>query len=452
MSEEALAAQLGLTVTGPVAAADLERLQPWLLGVARRVPLATPPALTIDVGRLVTAGPRPLSPPKLEGQDELRIAHSAYAEHLVGRVRGAAALRAVVDASATGPLASDPTPAVVAVVGRVMSRLAKQARLPASGVSQARRLFAKPAGEVLELQAASSARASVRSTVAETLRTVASAAKRVPRLLEATDAFVVRHLHALGTASDLLAFEQVVDAAGLLSARVPRRVRRPKVQRGSENTRVADETSYPVGGYAEIASHGPLENLVSSELVYLEPEAELDLFDLRYVTGELLKFVRDEGVWNRPRRTLDLVLGSRLLDLRVKVASLPYQIAVMAQGALLVLVDRLVQWLSTEALSIRVWVEDPRGDHASDAARLSIALADPIELGVVTVRTLRAKEAPPPEEGETTRLRFDVSCEGARAVFDAQGRPTVAGADPRGLRPDVEGWARALTEVALGAL
>jgi hypothetical protein len=60
------------------------------------------------------------------------------------------------------------------------------------------------------------------------------------------------------------------------------------------NSKQTKETGeYPVGGLSEISNKGSLENLLKSELLYMDDEQEVDLFTMRYVEGELLYFKRD---------------------------------------------------------------------------------------------------------------------------------------------------------------
>ncbi len=62
--------------------------------------------------------------------------------------------------------------------------------------------------------------------------------------------------------------------------------------------------TYPTGGIAELTTRGPIENLVSSELVYLERDAPIDPFLVRFAENELLKYLRDSSVLRMMRRSV----------------------------------------------------------------------------------------------------------------------------------------------------
>jgi hypothetical protein len=62
--------------------------------------------------------------------------------------------------------------------------------------------------------------------------------------------------------------------------------------------------TYPMGGIAELATRGPIENLVPSELVWLEPEQQIDPFLVRFAENELLRYLRDSAVLHLMRHTV----------------------------------------------------------------------------------------------------------------------------------------------------
>ena len=66
--------------------------------------------------------------------------------------------------------------------------------------------------------------------------------------------------------------------------------------------------TYPTGGIAELTVSGPLENLVPSELIYLEPDEPIDPFLVRFAEGSLLKYLRDSAVHRRLRRSVGFVI------------------------------------------------------------------------------------------------------------------------------------------------
>ncbi len=86
-----------------------------------------------------------------------------------------------------------------------------------------------------------------------------------------------------------------------------------------------------MGGLTELTNRGSLENLVTSQLIYIEPGPEINVFDVRYLEGELLYYLRDEGSLRRKRRTVHLIFD---LDAAFewKSPGWDYQFAVLCQG------------------------------------------------------------------------------------------------------------------------
>ncbi len=444
MTAELYAASLALSVTAPLSERRLERAREWLRAVARQSAEVVLPMLTLDVATILIDGPKALVIPEVGPSGDLRTALAAYAEHVIGRLRGDAALGPLLDAVADTP---NRTAAVQVVVSRIGSALASEDRVMDVGV--ARRQVERPAGELVAAAFESLENPVIRDRLSAVLLSMVRAAKRRATLLRPSDAFVVRHLQALRTPSDQLAFEQVADAATALGHWVPRRVRSQRPPAGSTPTTIRDDSVYPVGGYSSLATHGPIENLVSSELVYLEPEADLDLFDLRYAASELLKYTRDESVWTRAHRRIDLVLMPSALALRVKVTDLPYQHAVMTQAAVVIATDRLLDWLSADDLEISVWVVDPNDAHRDDVARLRLRLADPVTLGVVRIDSVPTADvlsahALAPEDRIVFRGADDeTALEGLHVVVHGDGRCEFGVSNAAGLT----GWAQTLTAV-----
>src|SRR5690349_22712781 len=96
-----------------------------------------------------------------------------------------------------------------------------------------------------------------------------------------------------------------------------------------------DDAAFPQGGFSSVSNVGSLENLVTSELVYMEDDAGLDLFDMRYVEGELLYYTRDESLVVRRRRRVTFALLPGLTEARVKDAGLRWQRGVLVLGLVL---------------------------------------------------------------------------------------------------------------------
>lgn len=104
---------------------------------------------------------------------------------------------------------------------------------------------------------------------------------------------------------------------------------------------VAD--AFPAGGFDAMSTRGVLENLVRSEVGYVGVGSDVDaagrptgpdLFDVRFVEGELLYYTRDESPLLEHRRQL-VVLIDEVERLRHKLRELPSQTIVLVEAAVL---------------------------------------------------------------------------------------------------------------------
>ncbi|MEL6342401.1 MAG: hypothetical protein AAFV53_04665 [Myxococcota bacterium] len=156
---------------------------------------------------------------------------------------------------------------------------------------------------------------------------------------------------------------------------------------GEAETAFLDESQYPAGGLAGLTNRGSMENLVLSELVYIDRQMAIDLFDLRFLEGELLFYLRDDGLLRRKRRTVHLILDADASMAR-KPMGYDVQLSILLQGLLLRLVRDLVSVFSQDALTLSVMYLFPRGAAASWKQELSLMrllLDDLIGQGLLTI-------------------------------------------------------------------
>ena len=78
----------------------------------------------------------------------------------------------------------------------------------------------------------------------------------------------------------------MLEASERIGQTLPRHVRARR-RDGSHLTPLAEEDRYPTGGFAALTNAGSPENLVASELVYMDDGSDIDLFDVRFAEGEL---------------------------------------------------------------------------------------------------------------------------------------------------------------------
>ncbi len=333
---------------------------PWLVA-ALGESLALPPAGAIaDIGALLhgeqlltsTAHVRRIvSDPRLEA------AVRRYEDTLLGRLSSDARVLAAADAIAKLP-AELRAQGVGIFASTIVARLGFDRGVELQpGVVRA--LMAR-AGEMRDQGfAVLRDSASVRETLAMGYEGLARGAQQTQALVSDADVFVIENLHTLRNLTQRLAIVQVVQAQELFLEALPRRIRSTRPMDGPSPTAYEDQSEYPVGGFSSISTAGSIENLVASELIYMEPrtssdDRSVDLFDMRYVEGELLYYTRDEAILLRQRRVVTFLLGDDLEVTRVKDKRLPWQRIVLLMGLMMAAIKKLTDDLGHEALQFRV--------------------------------------------------------------------------------------------------
>jgi hypothetical protein len=293
-----------------------------------------------------------------------------------------------------------------------------------------------------------------------------TASRRCAEMLGPADLFELRHGYALQPEGERLARRQVLHAAELLTAALPRHRPRAAARRQEVPTRILDEDTYPVGGFASISTRGSPESLLHSQLAFMESERRPDLFDIKFLRDELLYYARDENQFLRRRSSFVFALYPDLAAARFKDAGLPYQRGVMLLALLVVLVRKLSEWLSTDALAFELLFvsgSDAELPLAAEWELLRTLLPEPIAGGVLelkrvapadvgrrcaelarrsSVHALLAGVDPAPlrvRDALTTRLQVA----GARAALaDGDGPPVVVeGEEP------ADTWGTALEQI-----
>ena len=372
-----LSAGLGLrTVGGDESVPDQVALLAAVLAERGTLP---PPGMILDLGALALGGADSRIRTPTSDDPALADALRGWADRVVARIAGEPGLDRVADALRS--LAPEPQRTALAwwVCG-VLARLDP----PGADVLPARvRALAdawpEPTDEAEDLAALAAA------YVVATHRVV-----RVDQWVGPADAFVVGAIDRLGSHGRRVAFAQLVDAAATLDRLLPQRIRRSGATRGPLPTRIQAESAFPAGGFASVSTSGALENLVTSELIYMEDRRELDLFDLRWAEGELLYYARDEGAFTREPREIAWLIGPDLAGARFRDPGSPVQRHLMALAAAVAGTLRLARVLAEQELAVRLVFLTERGESplAAESGLAALALRDAIARGVASVETL----------------------------------------------------------------
>lgn len=267
-------------------------------------------------------------------------------------------------------------------------------------------LLEAPADEVLS-RGWEALNRGVQPLLVELYEALIAATRRLAEVLGPEDVFELEHGTALAELGQRVALRQVLQTAARLEAQLPKHKPRPRAGRREVPTRVLDEDTYPVGGFASISTRGSVESLLHSQLAYMEPATEPrpDLFDIKFVRDELLYYSRDENQFLRRRRSFVVVLMPDLVRARFKDVELPTQRIVLVLAALVALVRKLTEWLSVDALAFE-FVFVAEGDArplAQEEALLAMLFREAIANG--TVRLARVATAATAGKVVTERAR-----------------------------------------------
>jgi hypothetical protein len=185
---------------------------------------------------------------------------------------------------------------------------------------------------------------------------------------------------------------QVLHAAQTFAEALPRQKPRSPGRRHEVATHIVEEDTYPVGGFASIATRGSIESLLHSQLAYMERDDRPDLFDIKYLRDELLFYARDENTFLRRRRTFLLVLYPELVQARFKDTELPCQRIILLLALLHTAVRKLIEWLSTDALVFEFLLVEPKEgpELAAEKELLEVLFAEQIANGTVKIENLPA--------------------------------------------------------------
>lgn len=308
---------------------------------------------------------------------ELGRAYSEYVEFFLGRLLGD--IRILEARNAFMMLDASQKPDAIGVF---LSQILSPEKMPgldiqSPGIPEILSVLTKDGDDITE-----GFGHGLEGAVFSSLKKLASCARRTHVLIGDAEIYTLEHHEELKKSASRYALEQMAHLSERLEKELPRRMRGMTRPSGNIATSSDDESSYPIGGYSSISNVGSIENLVSSELVYMENGPELDLFDVRWVTNELLKYTRDESVFTRETRRLYVVCSPTLVEHKIKDAESPAQRAVLSMAALCVCVRKIEVWLEECGLEIRIVAPSVL---VEEMGLLRLLLHKQIDSGVVTI-------------------------------------------------------------------
>lgn len=348
-----------------------------------------PPGMIADLAALLAGVPLPLAPALAVG-GELRAAVRSYDDDVLARLVRAARYDDVLAAYAH-VAAGDRPAAIALIVGAICERVGFHGL--AVSPAALRRALARPRDE-RDRAGRTALAGAIADRLADGYHRIARGARQSHALVGDGEVFALDHLAVLRGFGGRLTVAHITAAAEALDRTLPRRLPALRLQRGDQTTQMADDTLYPAGGFTAITqggADGNLENLVTSELVYMEDGAETDVFSVRYAESELLYYTRDDSEFHRHRHVIGFILAPDLEAARVKDRELPWQRLVVALALVVVAVRWLVDQLGDRALAIDVCFPPRR--LAEERAILALLLEAEIARGSVRVVEQPAGEA-----------------------------------------------------------
>ncbi len=328
---------------------------PWLRSYLSQMILMPPVGVIADIGFLLTGSHLEFTPLKIDNL-ELKKAIQSYEDDFLGRLIADRHFTAVTDALARLDTEYQHE-AVAFIVENLLARIGFS-RSVTINPAIPRAIIQLPVDEILQEELAvinqlENDEINVHRLV-EAYSQLSKKARHTGAMLTDNDVLTIENLPLLRNMSQRTMFKQVIDAAEKIELSMPKRMRHHSSREGRTTTKIQDDSAYPTGGFSSISNSGVFENLVSSELIYMEDSDQFDLFDVRYTEGDLLYYARDDSVFFRTQRNYWFILHSNLHNARVKDIELPWQRLIIVMGSLVCLIRKLVDWLSDDTLAFKV--------------------------------------------------------------------------------------------------
>ena len=378
---------------------------PWLIECVSEMGRVPPPGVVVDLGLLFSGQQVIRTAPLPRTTPTLREALRSYEDHVLGRIGQANLLEAVIDAfAALSPVAK--ARAVGITTANLVRRLGGSTDVAVALSPGILRRVVTQEPAVLQAAADEALRPGTETLalLEGSYRALTTRAHRLGALITEADLFILEHLEELGDLNQRLAIDEVLSVSSDRRQALPKRIKarkRPPAKKVA--TSLADEDHYPTGGFSSIATSGSMENLVISELIYMEddesdesanatdPEqnssTSVDLFDLRYAEGGLLYYTRDESQFVRDHRAIGIIFDADLSRARVKDSSSDHQRIVEVLASVHCGTRRLVAWLSEQALHVCLVFVEPNGTAslAAEKALLGVLFGEEIERGLISI-------------------------------------------------------------------
>lgn len=379
-------------VVFPPASTTLRLALEWALEIASSGDALPPIGLVADIGIVafnLERGERhhPLDFQRFSGLPS--VLGRLYEDHVLGKLYGDWSFADATDALRRYERGRDWSRGLAFLIRQFRQR----AQFPGVLLPPAalKAMLDQPADEVLAQGRDSLLKVGLMPLLEECYLALVEAVRRTPDILSEADVSALQSGIALADESQRLAHELVIRASADLLQALPELKVKPLVGRQEVPTRIVDEDTYPVGGFAAISTRGTIESLLHSQLSFMETDARPDLFDIRYLRDELYYYSRDENQFLRRRRSFVFALFPDLVRARFKDPEASSQRIVLLLGLLRALLLKLWQWLSGDALHFDFLFLPDDKNHmplTHEHQLLTLLFGEQIANGTITVATL----------------------------------------------------------------
>jgi hypothetical protein len=372
----------------PVGAEQVPAILEWAFAIVAEGEPLPPLGFLADVGHLIfraNAGVAALS------IDLPSTLVRAYEDHVLGKLFADSAFERAADALRSYPSA-DRAKGLAFLVNQMRPHVGYGGALLSPGLVKS--LRAIDADELLNEGWQAIEQAGPMPLLVDLYEQLVGAFRGAANTVAAEDIFELERRTAIAPFGQRVALRQVLQAAKMLDESLPQQKPRTSGRRHEVPTRLLEEDTYPVGGFASISTRGSIESLLHSQLAFMEADDRPDLFDIKFLRDELLYYSRDENNFLRRRRTFVIALYPDLIQARVKDTESPWQRIVWLLAVVQTAVRKLIDWLHADALVFELVLIEPKDGPglAAEAELLAVLLAEQIANGTVRIDTAPADQ------------------------------------------------------------
>lgn len=356
---------LWLQRSGPVTAATVKPTLSWLMDIASAGDALPPSGFVADLGQLVF-GSETLT---YAQRDHPALPHwpagltRTYEDYVLGKFYTDATFERAAAAVRRYKTERDRTRGLTFIISQFRERARYDGVLLTPGVI--RSALETPPEETLQRGWESLESQGLMPLLEQMLQSLVAAVRSTAELLSSVDLFELEHGTALADLGQRVALRQVLQTIEQFQRALPHYKVKPLSGRQEVPTRVLDEDTYPVGGFVSISTRGSPESLLHSQLAFMEPGESVDLFTIKFLRDELYYYSRDENQFLRRRRAFVFALDPDLVQARFKDRELPVQRIVLVLALVVTAINKLIDWLSADALTFHVVLLVP--DDASSS-------------------------------------------------------------------------------------